>query len=290
MGTHLFNKFVKSIDTNNRGGLSCYLRRVPVLPAILLQKLKVNKVVKVPLFFGENMHVVTGETVSSHIISFGYAEIALTALMLKALKAGDTFVDVGTHFGYEALLASTLVGTQGSVTSFEPNLFSHSIATLNLKNANTRLFNYAVGSYDGVAKMLNHDVSGSAFNSVVSDTTAGNVVEVEIKTLDTALAGRAKPIDFIKCDVEGLEVEVINGAAGILKQDKPLVVLEADMPEDGKPSARALELEKLMGQFGYLAYNFELDGEQFKVVKLGSLPASHANILFVHESKQVDFL
>jgi len=42
MGTQLFNKFVKSIDSNNRGGLSCYLRRVPVLPAILLQKLKVN--------------------------------------------------------------------------------------------------------------------------------------------------------------------------------------------------------------------------------------------------------
>src|ERR1700759_4895596 len=102
----LFNKLTERIKINDKGGFACYWKRLPVLYPIILRKMKINREVSIPLFFGDKMNVITGEVVSSILISFGYSEVALTALMLKLIGKGQSVVDVGTHFGYEAILAS----------------------------------------------------------------------------------------------------------------------------------------------------------------------------------------
>ncbi|MDB5131328.1 MAG: putative methyltransferase, partial [Mucilaginibacter sp.] len=178
----------------------------------MMQKLNMNKEVMVPLFFGERMKVVSGETVSSGLIAFGYTEVALTALMLNEITEGKSVIDIGAHYGYEAMLAAKLVGNSGTVVSFEPNPYSYSLALKNLSGKNCKLYNYAVGSYNGLAKMNNNNVANSAFNSVVNDDLADRIIEVPMVTLDSILKDRPKAVDFIKCDVEGFEIEVIKGA------------------------------------------------------------------------------
>jgi FkbM family methyltransferase len=172
----------------------------------------------VPLFFGKKMKVVTGEIVSSNLIVFGYTEIALTGLMIQNLNKGDCFVDVGSHFGYEAMLAIELVRDGGYIYSFESNPNSFKIAAKNVRGKNVNVYNSAVGSYDGTAMMLNNDIRNSAFNSVVSGQSTGNTIEVQMSTLDDTLRIRARQLNFVKCDVEGSEIDVLKGALNIISK------------------------------------------------------------------------
>ena len=51
----------------------------------------------------------------------------LTKIVMKHLKSGQTFFDVGTHFGYYSMLASKLVSSEGHVHCFEPTTDTYKI-------------------------------------------------------------------------------------------------------------------------------------------------------------------
>src|SRR5690242_21158110 len=91
---------------NRLGGWHARASRWRVLHWLMLQRLGYHRWIKVTVFWGDPMYLFIGETISKGILSFGYAEIALTALMLKVIKPGMRVVDVGAHIGYEAMLAS----------------------------------------------------------------------------------------------------------------------------------------------------------------------------------------
>ncbi|PAW94997.1 hypothetical protein CKK33_16420 [Mucilaginibacter sp. MD40] len=73
---------------------------------------------------------------------------------------------------------------------------------------------------------------------------------------------------------------VLKGVKEIIDNDKPLIVLEADMPTNNTPSELALILQDYMKNLGYNAYNFDLLEGELKIDTLGSFPVGHANILF----------
>src|SRR5690606_8834209 len=47
------------------------------------------------------------------------SEIRLSRFLINRLKPGDSFVDVGAHFGFFTLLAAHLAGSDGRVWAFE---------------------------------------------------------------------------------------------------------------------------------------------------------------------------
>jgi FkbM family methyltransferase len=230
------------------------------------------------------MNVITGEVISSGLINFGYSEVALTALMLKVLHEGDFVVDVGTHFGYEALLAAELVGKNGLVVCFEPHPETFKIACKNLAESNIEVNNMAVGSADGYIKMANNDITRSAFNSI--DTALGDSasIDVPIVSLDSFFKERKSKISFIKCDVEGFEMEVLKGAINVIEQDKPIMVLEAEMPLENPERTRAKQLAAFLKVYNYKPFNFGLQGQYLEIAELDRSQSDHANVLFIHES------
>jgi FkbM family methyltransferase len=240
------------------------------------------------------MHVVTDEIVSRQLIAFGFSEPEIIALMLTRLKEGDTFVDVGTHYGFEAMVGSKIVGKTGSVIAFEPNPSSFKIAQLNLTGDNVSLNNLAVGDYEGVVNMNAYDIYSSAMNSVTSNSNfidnpwvrskEGKVIEVKLVTLDAFLNDRIKPVNFIKCDVEGFEVNVIKGAANLIAKDKPLIVLESDFRSDGKTTERLQGLISLMKNFDYLPYDFDFKNGALTIDRIGTVIVGHPNVLFMPDT------
>ncbi len=75
--------------------------------------------------------------------------------MLRELKEGDVFFDIGANVGYYSILASKLVGKDGSVVACEPvirNLaFLQQHVTLN-KADNVRILAFACSSENGTAR------------------------------------------------------------------------------------------------------------------------------------------
>lgn len=255
--------------------------------AQVMQKVGWHREVVAPLFWGERMQVITGEIVSQGILTFGYGEPTITALMLRLLDSGQTMIDVGTHFGYEALLVGCqLVGSQGHVICFEPSPAAFAIAQKNLARfPQVELRQEGVADQLGTLRLQNRPIWESAFNSFSMKQTEIDSINVPVTTLDLTLANRTQPVDFLKCDAEGFEMAVLKGAHNILGKDVPVLVLEADMPtKEGKNSSRAHELAAYLDAYGYQAFNFDFDG-CFRFEPLGSFPVHHANIAFVPISR-----
>ena len=77
---------------------------------------------------------------------------------------------------------------------------------------------------------------------------------------------------------------VLRGAIDILDEDKPFLVLEAEMPTGSKFRSRVREFVELLGPMEYQGLSFDYDGE-LKLAPLGSFVEGHANVAFIHNSK-----
>jgi FkbM family methyltransferase len=272
---------------NQQGGLHARASRWRVLHWLLLQRLGWHRWVKARVFWGDPMYLLTGETVSRGILPFGYAELALSVLMIESLKPGMRFVDVGAHLGYEAMLASVLVGREGRVVSFEPQEQIASWTVRNLQRfPQARVIKAAVGQSKGKAEFKEHDILRSVFSGsgTAPHQGVGRQYEVEVTTIAAALLRDERPVDFIKCDAEGAEMAVLRGAVDILSDDKPFLVLEAEMPGNSELRPRVREFSELLSPMGYQGLSFDYDG-RLKLAPLGSFVECHANVAFIHRSK-----
>jgi FkbM family methyltransferase len=280
----LSEQFYRRWEINQRGGLPARLSRWRILHWVILQKLGINCWARAPLFFGEKLWLLTGEEISSGILGFGYAEKALTALMLEVIKPGMRVVDIGAHIGYEAMLASVLVRESGRVVTFEPQPQISNWTVRNLRHLpQCRVVLSAVGDSNGFLEFSEMDILNSAFSG---QTAAENPrkIQVPVSTLDHALRGEEQPVDFIKCDVEGGEMSVLRGAVEILKRDQPLLVLEAEMPSVDGIRPRVKEFADFLAPLGYEGFFFEFDGA-LRVGHIGELEVGHANVGFAPVSR-----
>lgn len=143
---------------------------------------------------------------------------------VRHVRPGGVVFDVGANAGFFTLLASRLAGEHGSVVAFEP--FSGAVGYLRrhveLNDArNVTVIEAAVSDRPGTS----HFAAGADM-STGRLTEAGDVA-VSVVSLDD-LCGRGeipKP-NLLKIDVEGEELNVLRGAATILAETKPTIVLE----------------------------------------------------------------
>ena len=150
----------------------------------------------------------------------------------RFVRAGDVALDVGSHFGEHAALIASLVGPTGRVIAFEPNPERLDALRRTVgQYGNGEVLPYAVSNqaeeavlfvpeFHSKASLANWDPSGT-----VRHIRCGQV------TIDALIANRTIPQpDFIKCDVEGAELLVFEGAKTTLdRPDAPIVMYEANL-------------------------------------------------------------
>ncbi len=157
----------------------------------------------------------------------GTYEIRQTQAFVAAVKPGDVVYDVGAHYGYYALLASALAGPSGKVLALEPspsNLpYLRAHVELN-RCTNVTVVETAISNYDGTARFENRTGSGRAHLS------PKGLVEVPVTSLDALTQTQPLP-DIMKIDVEGAEMEVLNGAKQLIARSKPAIFLSTHSDE-----------------------------------------------------------
>ncbi len=118
-----------------------------------------------------------------------------------ALLPGRTVVDVGARVGSYAVVAARTVGRRGTVYAVEPDPASRTL----------------------LARTLRHQ---RLYNVVVLPSAAG--LEVPAPPLDELVPG---PVDVVKIDVEGAEIEVLRGAEHLLRRSAGAVLFVKWNPE-----------------------------------------------------------
>ena len=157
---------------------------------------------------------------------FGTYEVARVRAFADMITQGAVVYDVGANVGIYSLLASLRAGPSGKVYAFEPlernlqHLRRH-IALNNLQNCT--VFEEAVCNEEGTRRF-----STAASDSCTARLSPDGEIRVPSTTLDTCIYGakRLCPPDIIKIDVEGAELEVLEGAHRALAEFHPTIFLE----------------------------------------------------------------
>ncbi len=151
----------------------------------------------------------------------------------RFVQPGMTVLDVGSHHGLYTLLASRRVGASGRVLTFEPSPRERRKLRLHLAlnlAGNARLEPLALGSENGEADF--HQVNGveTGCNSLRPPAVLDPVrrLRVSVARLDDVLQRKGiERVDFIKLDVEGAELAVLEGAEKLLQQPpRPVMLIE----------------------------------------------------------------
>lgn len=139
-------------------------------------------------------------------------------LFINRVQGGTTFVDVGANHGVFSLVFLK-VNPKGRVLSVDPSPIAGKIRlnnrALNKMDAAMLSYQVACGREEGEVKMhfnWHHlEISGK------TDEGTENV-SVPVRTLDSLCAENHLAPELVKIDVEGYELQVLQGAERTLKQ------------------------------------------------------------------------
>lgn len=194
-------------------------------------------------FWGDDMNVVFPELISCFLYRYGYFEENLSTIVMMHVKPGQTFFDVGTHFGYFSMLASRLAGRGGQVHSFEPTADTFKVVQSNVKSkSNIRLNNLAAWSGETTITFKDYGMQYSAFNSIygakLTESVIGNIKprEYEVKTIsmDKYIADTGARPDFMKIDAESAELDILHGMEKTLSEIRPAITIEVGDIDEGE--------------------------------------------------------
>jgi len=182
---------------------------------------------------------------------------------------GDRVIDIGANFGLYTRFLSEMTGPSGEVFSVEPIPETFEILRSNvrrLKLTNVRIKNIAFSNRPGSLSMEipTYEEGGDNFYQArivkAGNRTSFRRLSVRTATLDSLFFG-GKPISFVKCDVEGHELEVVQGAQKTIRAFHPAWLIEISGNPDSDRSA-ARETFNLLEEHRYHPYIF--DGEKFR--------------------------
>ena len=208
----------------------------PVLPNLwffhfLVLETGVKVVTGARLGNGMQVRVFLGDMIGCHIWHSGWYESDLVNAITPFLQPDMCFFDVGAHIGQYTLLAADLVK---EVHTFEASSETFAILSWNVRHnrlANVHVNRVAVSDREGEATMLEsspHNIGQTSFRAKRNEDTLPdfiNMISLDHYARNSNLQIQPRKA-FIKIDVEGAELFVLEGARELMRL-KPVLLLEA---------------------------------------------------------------
>lgn len=156
----------------------------------------------------------------------GTTEPAEQNLLAQLLKPGMVVYDLGANVGFYAVLAARFVTDSGRVYAFEP---TPQLCERIRKNAALNAMDHievieaAVFNRDG---HLNFNVIGElSTRNRIEPGDSGKEMPVASITIDSFAATHRAP-NLLLIDIEGAEIEAIQGAMKTIRQCRPTMMVE----------------------------------------------------------------
>ena len=166
-----------------------------------------------------------------------YSELELQTI-LKFINDGDVIFDIGANIGCFSVPFAKKVGLNGKVYAFEPQKFIFNVLKKNIKCNelnNVKIFNNAVGSTNTILELNDFDYSqpgnfgGIGLKEDYDNSYCAKIKGTKknkIKTLTLNNFLNLKKCNFLKIDVESMELSVLKGAKDFIYKFKPIIWIE----------------------------------------------------------------
>jgi FkbM family methyltransferase len=142
-------------------------------------------------------------------------------------EKGDVVIDIGAAFGLYTILASKRVGLYGKVIAIEAHPQNFEMLNRNIKLnqlTNITCLNYAAYSRKTRVKINTNYV---IMSEILDEKTKDKFLELNADTLDNILQQcgiSGEQVNWIKIDVEGAELQVLEGARNTLSETKDITL------------------------------------------------------------------
>jgi len=169
-------------------------------------------------------------------------------LFRQIVKGGSFVVEVGANIGTHTLFFARQVGLAGAVVAFEPQriVFQTLCANMAINSvSNVQCHQKAVGAELGEIRVPALDYSRPENFGGLSLEGCQQGEPTPLVTLDSLKLDRCT---LIKVDVEGMERQVLAGAAQTIAACAPILYVENDRRE------KAAELVRYIDGLGYAMY------------------------------------
>lgn len=160
------------------------------------------------------------------------------------MKRGGIAVDIGAHIGTLAIPFSRYAS---KVIAFEPSKETFVYLQKNIQRniANVDARNKGLGAVrDRASAVVVHESSAAA-NTLMVGTG-----DIEIATLDAEVP----TADFVKIDVEGMELSVLQGGSHLWRESKPVILFEVNLFALRRNSTSVHQLQRFLRGYGYQIY------------------------------------
>ena len=207
-----------------------------------------NPELLLPLPWGLPLRARARENIGKQVYAFGVFELPVCETIARLVDPGDHTWDVGANIGHMTSLLAVRAGRTGMVYAFEPHPDVHPQLMANVQAwssipnlAPIRVQNLALSNQSGSATLF--DAPDTSINcglgSLVEHEGMTRRLSIQTQRLDDLL-DPAQSIQFLKLDVEGGEISVLEGARRTLAEGRIRDLIFEDHQDGDSPTARFL--------------------------------------------------
>lgn len=167
--------------------------------------------------------------IAGELLKGGFYETEELEIIARHVKTGARIVEVGANIGNHTVYFERIMKCSRN-TVFEVNPTAIRALEINirlneLQGVDTRWLGIALSDRDGVGEIHvpQRNLGGTSF-------VPGDTGSFTCRRGDSLLAG--EEVDFIKIDVEGGELQVLEGLSGLIDRCDPMIFIEIDKPND----------------------------------------------------------
>ncbi len=172
--------------------------------------------------------VICPQMQSRMIVFYGAYEPEVTELLARVVQPQMVVGVVGAHVGIHALFIAKLLRNQGLVYAFEPWPDNFRSLQENIRHNERGLapvvpLAVAVGSSVSTARLAAGPTDGTHHLARAGEPVS---LEVPMVSLDAHWRCTGRAPDLLLIDVEGEELNVLQGGESVIEQARPILILE----------------------------------------------------------------
>jgi FkbM family methyltransferase len=194
----------------------------------------------------DTLSLVTNEALYPIVEDFNYYQHCYK------VKSDDVVIDAGANCGHLSIFFSKIVGQYGMVFAFEPDKFNIERITNNMHlnpdlSDNIIIEDLLLWNKN---ELIDFYEAGTVGSSAVWMPDNAHCVKKQAVTIDYWVSNnKIQKLDFIKMDIEGAEIEALEGCVDTINNLKPNFAIASYHYVDGEQTY--IKLEKFFKKMNY---------------------------------------